>query len=395
MKQVLITGATGFIGGRLAEVACGRGIPTVGLVRVWSRAARLARLHVRMVGGDILNPDSLREAMKGCDVVFHCAVDNRIGGRAHRRTSARGTANVLQAALETGVKRVVHLSSTAVHSYNPGLDAVTEEGAYRYSGDPYCDGKIDSEKVALHYWHKHGLPVTVLRPTIVYGPFGFLPVYTANLIRERRMVLVDGGTGICNSLYVDNLVEAMLRAAEHQGAVGEVFHISDARPISWKEFIEAHARALGDSYLPLPEMSTQEIAKVRERAAGTKLITSSWEQVWRLVRDPQIRQALASIPIVNRSVQMTRSLARAVLPEPTRHVLRQRVLYGTATGLSNGTPTGTSGFVLSQAEVDVFSTFNKVTFKIEKALRIMGFEPRIDFDEGMRYTTAWIQWAGL
>jgi nucleoside-diphosphate-sugar epimerase len=395
MRQVLITGATGFIGGRLAEVACERGIPVVGLVRAWSHAARLARLPVHMVYGDILSPDSLREAMKDCDVVFHCAVDNRLGGKALRLSSSQGTTNVLQAAVEMGVKRVVHLSSAAVHSYKPRPDAVTEEGAYRYSGDAYCDGKIDAEKTALRYWHEHDLPVTVLRPTIVYGPFGFWTDDTVALLRQGRMVLVNGGMGICNCLYVDNLMEAMLLAAENQGAAGEVFHISDARPISWKEFIEAHARALGDSYLPLPEMSVAEIAQARTQMTGIRLFTSSWKQILRLAHDPQMRKALASIPIVKRSVQIGGSIARAVLPGPTRRWLGQKVLDTNATGLPNGTTQVKPVPVLSQAEVGMFTIFDEVSFRIEKARRILGYEPTIDFDEGMRRTAAWIQWARL
>jgi len=395
MKQVLITGATGFIGGRLAEVACGQGIPVVGLVRTWSHAARLARLPVHMVGGDILYPDSLREAMKDCDVVFHCAVDNRVGGKARRHVSVQGTVNVLQIALEVGVKRVVHLSSAAVHSYKPGPDAATEEGAYRYSGDIYCDGKIDGEKAALRYWRQHGLPVTVLRPTIVYGPFGYHTVHTAAFIREGRMVLVNGGTGICNSLYVDNLVEAMLLAAEHEGAVGEVFHISDASPISWKEFIEGHARALGDSYLPLSEMTVREIAEARAQMKGINIITSSWKQVLRLAHDPLMRQALASIPISRRSVQMVKSVASVILPGQTRLSLRQKLLSDNTSGLLSSTAQTESCPTLSQSEVAMFTTFDEVTFKIDKARRILGYEPSIDFTEGMRRTAAWIQWARL
>lgn len=397
MRQVLITGATGFIGGRLAEVACGRGIPVTGLVRTWSHAARLSRLPVRMASGDVLDPGSLGEAMKGCDVVFHCAVDNRVAGKAHRRSSVQGTANVMQVALQTGIERVVHLSSTAVYSYTPGPDAATEEGAYRYSGDDYCDAKIDAEKVALRYYREHGLPVTVLRPTIVYGPFGFHTAYTAALIRKGRMVLVNGGTGICNCLYVDNLVDAMLLAAEHQGAVGEVFHISDASPVTWKEFIEAHARALGDSHLPLPEMSVPELAEARAQMGGIRIITSSWEQALRLARDPEMRQALSSIPVVKRSALMGRSVARSLLPSPARRLLRQKLLGGNANGgpRDGAERASQSDPVLSQAEVNMFTAYENVAFSVEKARRLLGYDPRFGFAEGMRRTAAWMQWARL
>jgi nucleoside-diphosphate-sugar epimerase len=392
MKKIFITGATGFIGGHLAEVACDRNLEVVGLVRTWSHAARLARLPVSMVYGDVLNPDALRASMRGCDVVFHCAVDNRIGGLAHRRVSVQGTANVMQAALETGVERVVHLSSTAVYSYHPKAESAREEGSYCYSGDSYCDGKIDGEKVALRHHRDHGLPVTVLRPTIVYGPFGDYTADTVALIRQERMVLVDSGVGICNSLYVDNLVEAMLLSAEHDGAVGEIFHISDAHPVTWRAFIEGHAQALGSTYLPLPALSMPEIKTAR--AQWRRDQPSSLEHLLGLIRDPRTRTALCSVPIVRRLLHAGKRLA-TMLPASTQHRLQQRLVrHETRTApMHQARPTPRAP--LSEAEVNMLNAFGSVVFSIEKARRVMGYHPSVDFVEGMERTAAWIQWARL
>jgi len=383
VKQALITGATGFVGGRLAEVAFERGVEFVALVRAWSRATRLARLPIRMISGNVLDLDSLREAMQGCDVVFHCAVDNRAGREDHRRSSVQGTANVMQAALELGVKRVVHLSSVAVYSYQPGSDAATEEGAYRYSGDAYCDGKIDGEKVALRYYREHGLPVTVLRPTVVYGPFGSLSTETTTAVRQGRLVLIKGGSGICNTLYVDNLIQAMLLAAVCDNAAGEILHISDARPVTWKEFIEAHARALGNSCLPLPEMTIREIRAAREEQRKQ---ASSWQQIRRLMRDPQTEKTLRSIPIVRRVVGLA-------LPQPIRRGLSRRLSGEKVNGAPKRAVQTRSRPLPSRDEVDIQNS--NIVFSIEKARRILGYDPRIAFAEGMERTAAWIKWARL
>jgi nucleoside-diphosphate-sugar epimerase len=391
LKRIFITGVTGFIGGRLAEVACQRNISVVGLVRTWSRAARLSRLPVQMIHGDVLDPDSLHEAMKGCEEVFHCAVDNRIGGDAHHRVSVEGTANIMQAALDLGVKRVIHLSSVAVYSYRPAPDATTEEGGYHYSGDVYCDGKIDGEKVALLYSQEHALPVTVLRPTIVYGPFGDYTVDTLALIRQGRMVLVDGGRGVCNSLYIDNLVEAMLLAAVSENAVGNVFHISDASPISWKEFIEAHAQAIGDSHLPLREVTTQEVTAARKRTAIRR--PSSLEQTLRVIRDMRTRRALRSVPVVERAVEVGKTVAKFVLPASTRRWLRHSLMHNNSE--APGAEQTESPRPLSQSEEYMVTAFDKVVFRIDKARRLLGYDPKIDFAEGMERTTEWIKWAQL
>ena len=395
MKRVLITGATGFIGCRLAEVACSRDLAVVGMVHKWSQAARLSRLPVQMVHGDVLDPDSLRESMNGCDVVFHCAVDNRIGGKPHRLVSVQGTANVLQLALQAGVQRVIHLSSVAVYSYQPRPDAATEAGQYRYSGDVYCDAKIDSEKTALRYGRDHGLQVVVLRPTIVYGPFGFHSELTATLVRNGRMVLVDGGSQTCNSLYVDNLVDAMLVAARHPAAPGQVFHISDADTISWKEFIEAHARAIMPSRLPLPEMTTSQLeqAWAAERQAAARMSTIS--KLMELARDPNVRATARSIPWLRRSVQWGRSVAHTVLPASARRASRKTVPDGHVPDKSYVTPGQAATRLLSKSELGVYTTFGNMRFSTDKARRVLGFKPEIVFKEGMRRTAAWLQWAGL
>lgn len=399
MKKIFITGATGFIGGRLAEMTHERDIPIVALVRTWSRAAGLARLPVQMVHGDVLDLDSLRRGMKDCDVVFHCAVENRVGGEIHRRISVEGTANVMQAALETGVQRVVHLSSAAVFGFRPEADVVIDEDTYRYSNDVYGDGKIDSEKAALSYHREHGLPVTVLRPTIVYGPFSFWSEYPVVALREGRMVLVDGGTGICNALYIDNLIEAMFLAARQDQAAGQVFHVSDAAPITWKDYIEAHARLLGDDYLPLPEMTTQEImAAIREAAeAGMPpLPQSSLKQAFRLIRDQRTREVLRTIPVVDRSAKAGKAIAQTLVPAPIRHQLRQKLLSQNNTnGAPNGMVEPAPHPLLSEDEVKMYTTFDKVVFRIDKARRLLGYEPEIDFTEGMKRTAAWIEWARL
>jgi len=388
LKRILITGATGFIGGRLAEVAFERGILVSALVHTWSYAVRLARLPVRMIPGDILDPISLRAAMKDCDVVFHCAIDNRVGGELHRRSSVEGTANVMQAALEEGVKRVVHLSSIAVYGYRPGRDAASEDGLYRYSGDAYCDGKIDGEKVALRYYAERGLPVTVLRPTIVYGPFGPWTIMPVGSILRGRMVIIDGGKGICNCLFIDNLVEAMLLAAELGGS-GEIFHISDARPVTWREFLEAHARALGDSYLPLPQMTTQEI-KTARAVLWRHNHPSSFKQTLRLLGDPRTRRALRSISAVEHGMQFARALSRVLLPGSTRRLLRKTLSNNTSSTAQSDARNGWRP-LLSENEVNVYTV--RVVFSIEKARSKLGYNPRISFAEGMERTTAWIRWA--
>lgn len=390
MRRAFITGATGFIGGRLAEVLHERRVPVTALVRSWSRAAGLARLGLTMKFGDITDPDSLRSAMKGCDVVFHCAVDNRVGGDAHKRSSDEGTANVMRAALVAGVQRVVYLSSVAVHGYHPEPAAATEDAPCCYSGDAYGDGKIDAEQTAREFHRDRGLPVIVLRPTIVYGPFGSWTIDTLAAVRERRMVLIDGGQGVCNSLYVDNLIEAMLAAAKCDDAVGEVFHISDAQPVTWRAFIEAHANALRETHLPLPEMSSDEINAARDRICRAQRRPSTVARTMALIRNPNVRATLREIPLVDRSVELSKTVARGILPPAMRRWIRRNVLDE-----RNPATAGAGSAIVIPSEAEQQIRTSRVVFSIEKARRILGYEPAIDFEEGIRRTRTWIEWARL
>ena len=392
MRTILITGATGLIGGRLAEIACERGLQVTALVRTWSHAARLSRLPARLVHGDILDATALEAAMRGCDVVFHCAVDGNTTGEEHRRISVDGTVNVLRAAHATGMKRVVHLSSTAVFGYRPAPDAASEAGAYHYTGDDYCDSKIDSEKEALRFCRELGLPVTVLRPTIVYGPFSFWSRDTIQAVRQGRMVLVDGAAGVCNSLYVDNLIEVMLVAGVCEQAVGEVFHISDAKPLTWRAFIEAHARIVGAAVLPLPEMRLQEVAATWPPLTAPR--RSSLAQTLRLVRAPGSREALRSIPVVDQSARAAKGLARVLLPAAGRRWLRQRVLPRTDSDPAAPAAGSVRG-LLTREEVGMYTTFDQVVFSIDKARRMLDYAPALDFAAGMARTAAWAEWARL
>lgn len=393
MTKVFITGATGFIGGRLAEVACSRQIAVVALVRTWSRAARLARLPAQMVPGNVLDMPSISRAMAGCDVVFHCAVDNRSIGREHQTASIQGTRNVLETARAAGVRRVVHLSSAAVFSYRSEGAEIDEASPYRYTRDWYCSGKIGAEKVAIRYFSGGGVPVTILRPTIVYGPFGDYSRETARLLREGRMVLIDGGKGLCNCVYVDDLVDAMLLAADSSTAVGEIFHISGTEPVFWSDFVGGHADALEGIKRPIPDKSRREVES-RIRLSESKLVSSYRQAMW-IARDPRTHRVLLRIPIIRDGARLAKRASALLLSQPSHARLWDRFSQEPS---ANGRRTHGDAQLpkpLTRGELNMVTAFEKTRFSIKKARQILGYDPRVDFKEGMKRTAAWIKWARL
>jgi len=395
--QILITGATGFVGCRLAEVLVREHqAEVVAMVRSWHKAARLARLPVRMVHGDLLDRASLQEAMRDCGTVFHCALDSSVEGPAHRQAMIDGTTNVMEAALEQNVKRVVYLSTTAVYGFGSSARIVTEETPTPHTGEAYPDGKIDSESVALKYHRERGLPLTILRPSMVYGPFETF--WAAHLIRclgRNWMTLINGGSGICNSLYIDNLISAMIRAAEDDAAIGQAFIVSDGETVTWKQMIEGHAAAIKGCQLPLPDATVEEIAAAR-RQAEISTNPSSLRAVVRLLRRPATRSALRTVPALASIEDMTRRVVNQ-LPGDVRQFLKRATTSGNGSRpvASNRITAVSKPPTIALSDHDVRLFTGKAVFSIEKARKMLGYNPEIDFDEGMRRTAQWIKWMRL
>jgi len=233
-SRILITGGTGFIGGRLVErLVQESGARVRVLLRNFARAPYIARFDVDMVQADLTDPGEVEQAMDGCDVVLHCACQTDGSEAAQRAVNVDGTRNILEAAQRHDVQRVVHVST--INVYGPPKDGDLDETAPRsYSGDVYSDSKVDAEKLVLD--HADRIPVSVVQPTMVYGPSG--PAWTTRILNDLkngRVILVNGGDGLCNPVYVDDMVSGIMRAAVLDGAVGEAFLISGERPVTWRE----------------------------------------------------------------------------------------------------------------------------------------------------------------
>jgi len=262
--SALVTGASGFIGGRLAErLATEEGLRVRAMVRNAKRAERLRNLPLEIVKADLLDLPSLREAVDGCDLVFHCAAVVRETGDRNEffRINVKGTENILKVSSDTGVKKFIHFSSVAVYGMNPP-DRTDETTPYQPCGNLYCDTKIAAEKAVWAAHQEARLPVVLIRPANVYGPnsnpWTIRPI---KLVNSGQMMLVNGGTGICNYVYIDNLLDATLAATKRDESVGQVYLISDGIAVMWKEFFGYYAQMVGKPKLrSVPEWLAKTIA---------------------------------------------------------------------------------------------------------------------------------------
>ncbi len=248
--RVAVTGATSGVGMRLCEVLRERGAEVVALVREPARgdARQLASLGVTLVKGDLEDEGALGELCRGASVIHHCAAQVGDWGAAEAfvAVNVAGTRRVVEAAAAGGVRRFVHLSSTAVYG-RPDHGRVTEEWPVRRSGKPYDDTKVDAELLAFALGAQLGLEVAAIRPPVIYGPYdrNFMP-RAVKMLRAGRFLLIAGGRAPLNLVWVDHVVDVMIAASERAEAVGQAFNVMDevdGRPPSVREVATTIAEA--------------------------------------------------------------------------------------------------------------------------------------------------------
>lgn len=267
---VLVTGASGFLGGRLAEMLMSAGEQVTVLARSTSDLDHLSAspLHaLRIVRGDLTDRDSLQDAVRGVTHIFHCAAASTDWAtmEVYRDSNVRGTEMLLAAALkERGLERFVHVSTTDVYGY-PAVPCA-ESGEVRDAGLPYNQTKIQAEQ-AVWRASREGLPVTVVRPATIYGPRGKAFVTDiAELLRQRQMAHINGGRATGGFLYVDNAAAAMIAAAQSAVAEGQVYNLSDGTGVTWNAYVAALAVGIGckPPWIDLPYGVAMAIAGAME-----------------------------------------------------------------------------------------------------------------------------------
>ncbi len=251
-QRILVTGATGFIGGHVARRLLAEKSAAVRvLVRDPTKARGLAKLGMELVQGDLGDSAALKRAVHGCRVVIHAAaqVSSVPARETFVQTNVAGTENLLRAAGEAGVERFVHISSIAAFGL-PLSGEVDDRSLRKPCGDPYCDTKLAAEEAVFRHGAERRLGVTILRPSSVYGPGStHWSVIPLKRVKKGKMFLVSGGRGLLNYVYIDNLVDAILRVMEDERAAGEAFIVNDGAT-TWKEFFGAYARMAGRDGIP-------------------------------------------------------------------------------------------------------------------------------------------------
>lgn len=350
MITVAIIGANGFIGTRTVEMLHLGGLAAVRpVVRTASSFARLSRFNIDARVADARSERALSEALAGCEVVVHAASGSP-------DTIVSTVEPVYNAAQRAGARRLIYLSSASVHGQDP--PPRTQDNSPLRFRQPlaYNRAKIRAERT-LHQLRGSGnVEIVILRPGIVFGPRSQWIGNFADGLLASSAYLVDGGRGVCNSIYVDNLVHAIIQSMHAERADGEAFLVGDREHVTWRELYAPVARCLGYDLDSVPSVDPA--------------IIRTWQTRFEHLRHSKRARALATL-----------------LPAGIRDVLSARLRHSSSSRITSDP--------LPRASLEM-TLLHTCRYKLpsEKAERLLSYNPVVSFNEGCRRTVSWLAFAG-
>lgn len=246
--KVLVTGAAGFLGGHLVDMLLERGDEVRAMVRPIENSSRLHKLAgVEVVSGDLTKPESLKRAVQGVQRVYNVAAKTGPWGLedVYRAINVRGLVDLIQAAMDAGVQRIVHTSSITVYGHH--LDGiVTEDYPFHAEDNPYSRTKIAGEKLIANLIKDRSAPVVIVRPAWIYGPrdtasFGRFVA----LVESCKGFLIGSGKNIVPVVYVRDVAQGLIKAGEAgDEVIGRAYTIGDDRRVTQAEYLNTIADCL-------------------------------------------------------------------------------------------------------------------------------------------------------
>ena len=261
-KKVLVTGAGGFIGSHLVETLVKCGARPTALVHYNSRGEwgwietypDSLKKKVRVIAGDIRDPDSVRKAVQGQKIVFHLASLISIpfsydAPENYLFTNVRGAMNVLRACMDEKVEKIVHTSTSEV--YGTAQYVPIDEGHPLQGQSPYSASKIGADKVVESYFYSYGVPATILRPFNTFGPRQSARAIIPTIISQAlsgKDVVVGATDPIRDFLFVEDTVNGFLLAAASEKSIGETIHIGTGTGVTIKKLISITQKLMGKEF---------------------------------------------------------------------------------------------------------------------------------------------------
>ena len=258
-KKVLVTGADGFIGSHLVEGLMAKGAQVKSFVyynsfNSWGWLDHFSadkKKKLDIFSGDIRDPNGVREAMKGVDMVFHLAALIGIPFSYHSPdsyvdTNIKGTLNVLQAAREMKFEKVLVTSTSEI--YGTAQYTPMHEGHPVNPQSPYAATKAAADSLALSFYRSFHLPVTIVRPFNTFGPRqsarAIIPTIISQICAGKKTISLGNTTATRDFTYVTDTVDGFIRLAEAEKTEGQVYNVGSGQEISIADLVQVIAQIL-------------------------------------------------------------------------------------------------------------------------------------------------------
>ncbi len=358
--KILITGASGFIGARLVEKLSGddRFLITA-LVRNDAKAHQFRTHGIHTVVADLSKQSATDRAVEGHHTVINLAHDFR----QSQKNNLRSFTHLSEACIKHGIEHFVQVSSIVVYDDWP-VGNISEESSFGLPGTEYKNTKVDIENLLQRSTEKGLLHASILQPTIVYGPSSWLWTdYVVEKLLSGTVVLPAGEEGICNAVYIDDVVDALVLAVTHPGRSGEKYIISGPTLPSWHEFFESYNQYLGkDSiqYIDVAVLTT-------ERSGFTGKMKNVLANPLRLAHWKPVQKVLNRVQKVlgDKGIERIKSLFKGLKK------LSGPIVYYPDSG-----------------ELELYRA--RGVCRIDKAKKLLGYEPRMDFRAGFELTAKYL-----
>ena len=360
-KTILITGATGGIGGRLLEIlSLNYDVKIKCLVRNYSKCASLARFNnIELVHGSIDEQEKVVKAISNCNIVIHCAYDP-----VSQQINIKGIENLAMGCIAAQA-RLVHVSTISV--YEPLMDKkLTENSLNEPIGFTYAERKLAIEKMVFDLTKNSDLNATIIQPTIVYGPFAVpWTIRPLNQLLQGTVIIPNFGSGLCNAVYIDDVCQALMLAGISANCIGERYLISGSSPITWKEYFESLEDSLGVKsirYLSINEINKimKNPIKLLKTILGDPKKAVDWEPLKSILLSLRYKIPSSARTWIKGVYQIYSSYSPKPVYYPNKNIM---ALYTTNSSVC-----------------------------IDKAISDLGYEPKYDFNMGMKRTRDFIKW---
>jgi len=364
MLTIAILGANGFIGSRAVEIFhLGQRAIVRPIVRSIPNLARLSRFNLDCRIADAFDQTDLTHALIGCDILLHAIAGDP-------KTIVDSLTPTYKAAQAAGVKRIIYLSTASVHGQSPSIG--TDETSPLSDRQPiaYNNAKVQAERQLLQLRRSGTVEIVLLRPGIVFGPRSFWIINFADQLLAGTAYLFNQGQGICNSIYVDNLIHSIDLAMTASSVDGEAFLVGDREQVIWADLYRPVAEAMGFDLSRLPQITAVQDAP-----------PPSWHD-----RIESILASKRSLAFLSLFPNRWRQAARAAL----------NTLVDSSSELSPWMLPDTKSPPLGQSVSLEMAMLYQCTYKLphDKATQYFGYQPILPFDIACQRTVGWMKFAG-